>query len=155
MESVPIKTELVFATWPRRAVATLVDVALGAAVAVPAALLLFDLSKLSVLGVLSAAAALFIVAAAVAAVPCALLMARTNGQTPGKRLLGVRVVHVDGSAMTVPRALYREGVIKVFLVDVVGGSMALGFVADWLWPIWDEQSRAIHDVIAGTWVIRA
>jgi uncharacterized RDD family membrane protein YckC len=29
------------------------------------------------------------------------------------------------------------------------------YLADYLWPLWDDQNRAVHDMIAETRVIRS
>lgn len=66
------------------------------------------------------------------------------GQTPGKALMGLRVVTVQGTRLGYLRALLR-------LVSYVASGLALylGF----LWVIWDDRRQAWHDKIAGTYVI--
>lgn len=155
MDVGPDELELELGRWWRRAVAALLDFALGAAVVLTLAGLLIDVSTLSALQCVLFAIVAFVLASALAALLSALAMARTDGQSLGKRLLGLRVVHADGQAMTLRRALYRELFVKLFLVDVVGGSMAVAFFADRLWPLWDQRSRALHDVVARTFVVVA
>src|ERR1700735_991401 len=41
-----------------------------------------------------------------------LFMLRTNGETVGKRLLGIRVARTDGLPLGLRRAIWREVVIK-------------------------------------------
>jgi len=66
------------------------------------------------------------------------------GQTPGKALLGLRVVTVQGTRLGYLRALLR-------LVSYIpsGLPLYLGF----LWVILDDHRQGWHDKIAGTYVI--
>lgn len=68
-----------------------------------------------------------------------------RGQTPGKILLGVRVVGTDGSPLSIRRAFLR------YLGYIVSGIMLLiGF----LWIAFDSRKQGIHDKIADTYVVR-
>jgi hypothetical protein len=53
--------------------------------------------------------------------------------------------------MGVKRALLREVAIKWGLTLLTLGLFA---IVDVLWPLWDEQNRALHDLLARTRVIR-
>ena len=78
-----------------------------------------------------------------------------NGQTWGKQIVGIRVVRNDGEPMGFGWAVLRELVIKTFLFGWVGGSILIGWLLDVLWPLWDDENRALHDMIASTHVVRA
>jgi len=68
-----------------------------------------------------------------------------SGQTPGQRMLGVRVIRLDGELMTGTDALAR------YLVRLIGGfCFALGFI----WAFSDRLNQTWHDKAAGTVVIR-
>ena len=69
------------------------------------------------------------------------------GQTPGKRLAGIRVVGPEGAPPGMRRALMRE-VVGKFLSSSV---LYVGF----LWSVCDSQGQAWHDKIAGTHVLPA
>ena len=71
---------------------------------------------------------------------------RWNGQTPGKRLLGIRVIKTDGSKITSTDALIRA---TGYFVN----SMFL--MLGWIWALFDEQKRGWHDMFAGTVVVKA
>lgn len=73
-----------------------------------------------------------------------------NGQTLGKQALGIRVVREDAEPIGVPVAFMREFVGKSLL-----GSVFPYPVVDYLWPVWDRRSQAVHDKIASTFVVRA
>lgn len=81
---------------------------------------------------------------------------RANGQTWGKQALGIRVVRADGQSMSFGFAALREVVVKG-LLGAVAGSFTFGIanLLDLLWPLWDDQNRALHDMIVNTRVIRA
>jgi uncharacterized RDD family membrane protein YckC len=67
-----------------------------------------------------------------------------TGATVGKRILGLRVVSADGFPPTIGRSLIR----------LVGyGLSALVFFLGFLWVLVDEDRRAWHDELAGTWVV--
>ena len=79
-----------------------------------------------------------------------------NGQTPGKQILGIRVVRQGGERMDFGWSLLRELIVKGLLIGVVGGFFfSLPVVLDYLWPLWDEQNRALHDMIVSTRVVDA
>lgn len=67
------------------------------------------------------------------------------GQTPGKMLFKLKVVRVDGQEMTVGRALIRSLGWMLSLLP-----FSLGF----LMIACTRQKRALHDMLAGTSVIR-
>lgn len=67
-----------------------------------------------------------------------------NGQTPGKRLLGIRVVQLDGTPLTLWDAFERYG--------GYGAGFATGLLG-FLQVAWDMNRQAIHDKICQTVVI--
>ena len=48
--------------------------------------------------------------------------------------------------------MLREVVVKWLLFDAVLGAVTFGLapLLDVLWPLWDEENRALHDFIVGT-----
>jgi uncharacterized RDD family membrane protein YckC len=65
------------------------------------------------------------------------------GQTPGKRLMGVRVVRSDGQRLHLGNAIRRE------LAYVLSGLLFLGY----LWILFDNRRQGWHDKLAGTIVV--
>jgi uncharacterized RDD family membrane protein YckC len=88
-----------------------------------------------------------------------LLMMRdgqANGQTLGKQIVGIRVVQESGDPFTYGSAVLREFAIKYLLFGVVGGFfLAIPTLLNYLWPLWDDQNRALHDMLASTRVVQA
>ena len=65
------------------------------------------------------------------------------GQTPGKRVMGVRIVRTDGQRLNFGNALRRA------IGYVLSGILFLGY----LWILFDDQRQGIHDKLAGTMVV--
>ena len=88
-----------------------------------------------------------------------LLMMRqgpNNGQTLGKQIVGIRVVQESGEPYTYGPAALREFAIKYLLFGVVGGFfLAIPTLLDYLWPLWDDENRALHDMLASSRVVQA
>jgi uncharacterized RDD family membrane protein YckC len=83
------------------------------------------------------------------------LMARTNGKTFGRMATGIRVVRANGKPMTFGFAMLREVAVKALLFGIAASLTAgLSTLADVLWPLWDEENRALHDFIVDTRVIK-
>ena len=80
-------------------------------------------------------------------------LVQRNGQTIGKKLLGIKVVRKDGSRATLSRIFWlRYLVNKLFMLIPVLGSI-YGLV-DALF-IFSEAKRCCHDYLADTIVVRA
>jgi uncharacterized RDD family membrane protein YckC len=69
----------------------------------------------------------------------------SRGQTPGKQLLGLRVIDGYGARPGLFRTLIRTA---SYLLSALPCS--LGF----LWIGFDRERRALHDWVAGTYVVR-
>jgi uncharacterized RDD family membrane protein YckC len=88
-----------------------------------------------------------------------LLMARggeNNGKTFGKQIVGIRVVRDVGQPFDMGSAFVRELVVKQLLFNFVGGFFfSIPTLLDYLWPLWDDQNRSLHDMVVKTHVVRA
>ncbi|MBN3928272.1 RDD family protein [Streptomyces verrucosisporus] len=62
----------------------------------------------------------------------------TVGFTPGKRLLGLRVVSANGGRLTLPRAVVRTALLVLAVPALV----------------WDRDSRGLHDRLSGAVQVR-
>lgn len=70
---------------------------------------------------------------------------RLHEGTPGKRLLGLRVVRADGSRLSVARSFGR------YWAEQLTG---FTFLAGYVMAAFDDQKRALHDYISDTRVVR-
>jgi len=70
----------------------------------------------------------------------------TRGQTPGKMIMGIKIVPTDGGPVTVGKAILRLIGYAVSAIVVY-----LGF----LWVLWDKDKQGWHDKIAKTYVVKA
>jgi uncharacterized RDD family membrane protein YckC len=84
-----------------------------------------------------------------------LMMARTDGKTLGRMALGIRVVRANGRPVTFGYAMLREVVVKALLFGFLSSLTAgLASLLDVLWPLWDDENRALHDFIVDSRVVR-
>jgi uncharacterized RDD family membrane protein YckC len=68
------------------------------------------------------------------------------GQTPGKRLVKIRVINVNGSSkISLLDVIYRETLAK-FLSGII-------FYVGYLMAAFTDDKRALHDRLAGTRVV--
>jgi uncharacterized RDD family membrane protein YckC len=70
----------------------------------------------------------------------------TTGQTPGNRLMRIRVCCADGEGLSVRRSLLRFGGLML---------AALPLFAGFLPVLVDDRRRGLHDMLAGTVVVGA
>lgn len=73
-------------------------------------------------------------------------LTRNNGQTPGKMLMKIRVIKVDGSEINEVDAVMRY-------VGYLINSPVL--MLGWLWAFWDPNQQGWHDKLARTYVVKA
>ena len=84
------------------------------------------------------------------------LFALRRGQTPGKQMVGIRVVKDDGEPSGWGYTFLREFVIKGLLGGFLSGMTGgIYFAADHLWPLWDRDRQALHDKMIGTLVVQS
>jgi uncharacterized RDD family membrane protein YckC len=84
-----------------------------------------------------------------------ILMARTNGKTVGRMVTNIRVVRTSGEPITFGFAMLREVAVKAIGFGAAGSVTAgIANLADYLWPLWDEENRALHDFVVNTRVVR-
>ena len=84
------------------------------------------------------------------------LIALGRGQTPGKQLVGIRVIKTNGEpsgwGYTFVREFIIKGLLGGLLSSITGG---VYWVIDHLWPLWDGNSQALHDKMMSTLVVRS
>ena len=70
----------------------------------------------------------------------------SSGQTPGKKMMNLKVVKAEGGRLLTP----GEAVLRYMGQIISGIALLLGY----LWVIWYPKHEAWHDKIAGTKVIK-
>lgn len=71
-----------------------------------------------------------------------------DGATPGKKLLGIKIIKDNGEKLTYPAAFIR------WIGYMISAATMFFFGIGYLWIIWDKKKQALHDKIAGTVVVR-
>jgi uncharacterized RDD family membrane protein YckC len=163
-QAAPISRADLAGWWPRFG-AYLIDTLI---VGVPAAIILGALIGLGAAvgdstGGLVAVIVTFLLAllvvAAVALLYAPLLMRRPgprNGQTLGKQALAIRVVRTNGLPFDFGSGAFREILLKGLGVGIASSFFfGLPALLNFLWPLWDDDNRALHDMAAQTRVVRA
>jgi uncharacterized RDD family membrane protein YckC len=149
----------VLSGWWRRVGAQLIDgfiVAVGAAIlfvaiTAPFSIGFFANDTVGWVAILVGALLAVLCVAVVALLYAPAMMARTNGKTVGRSALGIRVIRANGEPMTFGVAFVREVVVKSLLVGTLASlTFGLAWLLDVLWPLWDEENRALHDFLVDT-----
>lgn len=104
-----------------------------------------------------------------------------DGRTPGKKIVGIRVVSAStgetrGWGIMLVRELMTKFIFFAVIFELtpigtflsffflpfdmlgffgVSAILPLALMVDFLWPLWDADSQALHDKIVGTRVVRA
>lgn len=74
----------------------------------------------------------------------------TSGQTWGKKLAGIRVVHESGAPLGYVRSFIRWAVAVGLTILLI-----LPNLIDVLWPLWDSKKQALRDKAVGSIVVYA
>ena len=148
------------ASWGSRVAATVIDwLILVIPAAILVALVLGGLdSDSSWWAIVGASLLSLLIWSAILLLYAPLLMVREgerNGQTLGKQFVGIRVVRDTGEPFGFWMAVVREVVVKNILVSVVSIFIpVLPWLLDNLWPLWDGENRAVHDMVVSTHVVK-
>ncbi len=80
-----------------------------------------------------------------------------NGQTWGKQIFGVRAVRDNGEPWRFGSAALREVLLKLITALVLPSLLIpiIPGLVNFLWPLWDDQNRALHDMAMSSHVVRA
>ena len=88
-----------------------------------------------------------------------MLMARDgarNGQTWGKQMTNIRVTRDSGEPIGFGWAALREIAVKGLLVGIASSIIPIiPWILNYFWPLWDDQNRALHDMVVSSHVVRA
>ena len=79
-----------------------------------------------------------------------------NGQTLGKQALSIRVVRTDGQPVSVGTVAVWHWLMKFIVFGYLAIiTLYLATLLNYLWPLWDDQNRAFHDMAASTREVNA
>ena len=149
----------VLAGWGRRAAAHIIDmviVGIGAvilfvAITAPFSVGFFASNDVGLVSLVVGALIAVACVAVVALLYAPAVMARTNGRTFGRMTVGIRVVRASGEPITFGFAMMREVVVKALLFGLAGTiTGGIANLLDYLWPLWDDENRALHDFVVDT-----
>lgn len=92
-------------------------------------------------------------ALAIAWIVYTIYLVNKNGQTIGKKLLGIKVVRSNGTKASLGRIFWLRNVVNAIpgMIPMIGYFYVL---ADHLW-IFSERRQCLHDKIADTIVVKA
>lgn len=161
-EGVALNIEL--ASWGTRALALIVDLVIMTVTLIVASLIvIFVFGKAA--GVLGSITILLLVFFLLRNLYFILFEMLWRGTTPGKRMLGIRVMNARGGALSgsgiLARNVMRE--VELFMPIAVltsrSGDWSQGLAALWLLmllllPFFNRNGQRAGDMIAGTWVVR-
>jgi uncharacterized RDD family membrane protein YckC len=68
----------------------------------------------------------------------------TTGQTPGDRLMRIRVRRADGGQLGIGRSIFRLVCLTLAAIPLLAGFLPILF---------DDRRRGVHDMLAGTVVV--
>ena len=79
-----------------------------------------------------------------------------NGQTWGKQIVGIRVVRDNGQAFDFGYAHCARSSSRGSCSAIASALiLVIPWLLDMLWPLWDDENRALHDMIVSTHVVRS
>lgn len=68
-----------------------------------------------------------------------------TGQTPGMKIMNIKLVNGSGEIVSIGQAL-----VRIVVAYISGLVLAIGY----LWMIWDANKQTWHDKAAGTFIVR-
>lgn len=150
--SLEATTTLAFASWPRRAAALLLDGIILSAVVLTTILVagvpLEDINTTVLEGDTLTVILLFVVPEAIYDV----FFIGSRGQTPGKQVLGIKVV--DAVDQRTPIG-YRRAFSRWLFTALLWALFTVPGVLDHLWPLRDSRRQTLHDKIGRNVVVRS
>ena len=85
------------------------------------------------------------------------LFALGHGQTPGKQIVGIRVIKDSGEPSEWGYTFLREFVVKFLLLGFLSQvTFGIAWLVDYLWPLWDRSRKVqtLHDKLLRTIVVK-
>ena len=134
-----------------RLMAALVDGGISLVVAIPAVVAAMRYTPQRGIGELGGSLVLLTMVGYLALLIYTLILLSREGQTIGKRVIGIRIVRTDGERAGLGRLFW----LRYCVPSLIGAIPYIGWIfsiANILW-IFGEQRRCLHDHIADTMVV--
>lgn len=157
VEESAAERDWVLASFGRRVAAQVID-----GIGVPAVVVAGGVGAFFMLSAYSGIdeAILAVAVGTVAVLLCLLWWVATlsTAQTPGKRVMGLETVRINGRKVGATFMFGREFILKALLLGALAYfSFGVSFAVDNLWPLWDRSGRkqTLHDKLLGTVVVKS
>lgn len=137
----------------RRLLAYLIDCGIYFAAMLPAVIGALRFKPERGIGALGGSLILFSLVCIVALFVYWCVLMHRDGQSIGKRVMGMRIVRTDGSRASLRRML----VLRYFVPGLVGAIPYVGWAFSLANPLWifGEERRCLHDLFCDTMVVNA
>jgi len=148
---VEYRDELEPADRGRRLLAYLIDLGINLVVFLPAVVGVLRYKPERGIGALGGSLIMFSLVCGLALTVYWFVLMYRNGQSIGKRAMGMRIVRTDGSRAS----LLRMVALRYFVPGLIGSIPYVGWtftLANFLW-IFGEERRCLHDLICDTMVV--
>jgi uncharacterized RDD family membrane protein YckC len=135
----------------RRLLAALIDLGINLLVFMPAVIGLLRYKPERGIGALGGSLVMFTVVCGLALTVYWFVLMYRNGQSIGKRVMGIRIVRTDGSRASLGRMIG----LRYFVPGLIGAIPYVGWVFNIANPLWifGEERRCLHDLICDTMVV--
>ncbi len=128
------------ATFGQRLVAVIIDSIIGFVLLIPA-IIIFTIGGAAESGILMALGGLLYLVGFLALFYMIIGGVGKTGQSPGKRMQGVKVVDSNGGPIGIGGAIIR------YIVQQVSNTIACGLPIGSLWMLWDAEKKTLYDKI--------
>ena len=148
---VDYRDELEPADRGRRLLAYLIDLGLYLATLLPALIGVLRYKPERGIGALGGSLILFSVVCVLALIVYWFVLMYRNGQSIGKRAMGMRIVRTDGSRASLGRMVG----LRYLVPGLIGGIPYVGWIFSLANPLWifGEERRCLHDLFCDTMVV--
>ncbi|MDR0184791.1 RDD family protein [Lysobacter arvi] len=135
----------------RRLLAYLIDFGIYLAAMLPAIVGLLRFRPERGIGALGGSLLMFSLVCLIALFVYWCVLMHRDGQSIGKRVMGMRIVRTDGSRAGLGRMI----VLRYFVPGLIGAIPYVGWVFSLANPLWifGEERRCLHDLICDTMVV--
>ena len=128
------------ATFGQRAIALIIDWAVGFGLVIPGIVVLI-VGGIAGSGVVVGIGVLLFLLAILASLYIVIVGIGTEGQTPGKRSQGVKVVTDAGTPIGIGGSIIR------YIVQSISNAVVFGLPLGYAWMLWDGEKKTLYDKV--------